>query len=269
MTPKIISLPDGIQTTGAEPTETRRFKIIGVPDQNTANAYALASTPAIIATIYGILYRQDLQISKAAYNQWMVDVPYGKRKIQTGDFSWDFDTTGGTIHITQAKAEVARFPATSAPDQKGAIAVDGNEVKGTEIIIPAMKINVNYRHPLGVITLPQAKFLSSITGTSNSTPFLTYAPGEVLFLGARGSDGTDAEANVNYQFAMAANQTGMTIGDIAGVAKKAWEVAWVRYEDKIVTADGKQVPTRHPKFVYVDRVYDEIDLATALGFGGF
>lgn len=266
---KIIPLPAGIQTTGAEPTETRRFKVIDVPNQSTANAFALASTPAIIATIYGILYRQDLQVSRVAFNQWMIDVPYGKRKIQTGDFTWDFDTTGGTIHITQAKAEVGRFPPASAPDQRGAIAVDGNEVKGTDIIIPAMKINCSFRHPFGVITLAQAKFLSTITGTTNSTRFLTFAPGEVLFLGARGSDGTDSEANVNYQFAMAANQTGQTIGAIAGVAKKAWEVAWIRYEDKVVTADGKEVPTREPKFVYVDRVYDEIDLGTALGFGGF
>jgi hypothetical protein len=265
---RIIALPDGVKATGENPTEIRRFKIVEVSNVSTANAYAIASTPAIIATIYGILYRQDVQTTQVAYNQWIVEVPYGPRKSITGDFTWDFDTTGGTIHITQAKAEVGRFPPASAPNQQGAIAVDGDEVKGTEIVIPAMKINVNFRHPLGVITIPQAKFLSSITGTVNATPFLTFAPGEALFLGARGSDGSEAEANVNYQFAMAANQFGMTIGSITGVAKKAWEVAWIRYQDNVVTADGKEVPTREPKFVYVDRVYDEIDMATALGFGG-
>jgi hypothetical protein len=265
---RIIELPDGVQATGLNPTETRRFKIVDVANVSTVNSFALASTPAIISTIYGILYRQDLQTSKVAYNQWIVEVPYGPRKAVTGDFTWDFDTTGGTIHITQAKAEVGRFPAASAPNQQGAIAVDGDEVKGTEIIVPAMKINVNFRHPYGVITLPRAKFLANITGTTNSTPFLTFPPGEVLFLGARGQDGTEAEATISYQFAMAANQVGATIGQIAGVSKKAWEVAWIRYEDNIVTADGKEVPTREPKFVYVDRVYDEIDMATALGFGG-
>jgi len=264
---RIIELPDGIKATGFNPTELRRFKIIGVTNVNTANAFALASTPSIIGTIYGILYRQDLQTSKVAYNHWLIEVPYGPRKAVTGDFTWDFDTTGGTIHITQAKQEVGRFPAASAPDQRGAIGVDGDEVKGTDIIIPAMKINVNFRHPYGVITLPQAKFLANITGTTNSTPFLTFPPGEVLFLGARGQDGSEAEATVSYQFAMAANQTDMTIGEIANVQKKAWEVAWIRYKDNVVTADGKEVPTREPKFVYVDRVYDEIDMATALGFG--
>jgi hypothetical protein len=198
----------------------------------------------------------------------MVEIAYGTRKNETGDFTWDFDTTGGTIHITQAKEEVARFPAASAPNQKGAIGVDGDEVKGTEIIVPALKINVNFRHPLGVITLPQADFLSDITGTVNNAVFLgTFAPGRVLFLGARGSDGSQAEATVSYQFAVGKNQLNQTIGSVTGVNKKAWEVAWVRYKDTIVTADGKDLPTREPKFVYVDRVYEEIDFRVALGFG--
>jgi hypothetical protein len=265
---RIIELPDGIKTTGRDPSETRRYKIIGVSNSNTANAYALASTPAIIGTVYGLLYRQDVQCSKVAYNHWMVEVPYSPRKNETGDWTWDFDTTGGTIHITQAKAEVARYPANQAPNQRGVIAVDGDEVKGTEIVIPAMKINVQFRHPLGVITIPQAKFLSSITGTVNSDNFLTFAPGEVLFLGARGSDGSNAEATVGYQFAIGKNLTNQTIGTITGVAKKAWDVAWIRYKDNVVTADSKQLPTREPKFVYVDRVYEETALAVALGFGG-
>jgi hypothetical protein len=67
---------------------------------------------------------------------------------------------------------------------------------------------------------------------------------------------------------MAANQSNYTIGEIANISKKAWEVAWVRYEDAVETSDGKQLPTRKPKFVYVDRVYEEIAMSVALGFGG-
>lgn len=262
---RIFDLPDGISTTGGEsPTEVRRLKIVDVFDKDTAVAYAIASTPSLISTVYGILHREDVRVNRSAYNQWMVEVPYGKRKNATGEWTWDFDTTGGTVHVTQAKEELRRYPIGSAPDQLGAIAVDGDEVKGVEIVIPAMKINVQFKHPLGVITLAQAKFLSDITGRTNSDTFLTFAPGQVLFLGARGSDGSEAEATVSYQFAMAANVTGQTIGSIAGVAKRAWEVAWIRYHDTI-TDDN---PTRVAKYVYVDRVYDEINMSAALGFGG-
>lgn len=265
---RLIPVPDGIKTAANPPSETRRYKVVDVADKNTVNALALAATPNIVTTIYGFLFRQDIQVSQTAFNQWAVEVPYAPRKNETGEWTWDFDTTGGTVHITQAKQEVARYPSGTAPDQLGAIGIDGDEVKGTDIIIPAMKINVSYRHPLGVITLAQAKFLATITGTVNSDTFLTFAPGEVLFLGARGSDGTDAEATVSYQFAAAKNVTGQTIGGISGIAKKAWDVAWIRYEDSVETAGGNEVAIRKPKFVYIDRVYEEVAMATALGFGG-
>lgn len=265
---RIFTVPDGISSTGNPPTETHKLKIEGVTDKDTAVAYAIASTPSLVSTIYGILYRDDIRVDRVAYNQWTVEVPYGSRKNETGEWTWDFDTTGGTVHITQAKEELRRYPTATAPDQLGSIAVDGDEVKGTEIIIPAMKINVQFKHPLGVVTLAKAKFLSDMTGKTNSDTFLTFAPGEVLFLGARGSDGSAAEATISYQFAMAANVTGLTIGDIAGVAKRAWEVAWIRYEDTITSADSKDRATRTPQFVYVDRVYDEVAMVTALGFGG-
>lgn len=264
---RIFSLPDGISSTGNPPTETRRLKIDGVTDKDTAVSYAIASTPSLIATAYGVLFRDDVRVTQTAYNQWTVEVPYGTRKNATGEWTWDFDTTGGTVHITQAKEELRRYPTDTAPDQLGAIAVDGDEVKGVEIIIPAMKINVQFKHPLGVVTLAKAKFLSNMTGKTNSDNFLSFAPGEVLFLGARGSDGSEAEATIGYQFAMAANVTGQTIGSIAGVAKRAWEVAWIRYKDAITTVSATDNPTRVAKYVYIDRVYDEIAMAAALGFG--
>jgi hypothetical protein len=265
---RLIPLTDGIDLSGNPPQGVLRYKVVEVSDANTAAAYAIAMTPAMVSTEYGILYRDDVKVRRSAFNQWTIEVPYTTRKNATGEWTWDFDTTGGMIHLTQAKEEVARYPVATAPNQLGSIAVDGDEVKGTEIIVPAMKMNVQYRHPLGVMTIARAKYLSNITGTVNNDTFLTFSPGEVLFLGSRGSDGTDAEAQVSYQFAMAANTTGQTIGDIAGVAKKAWEVAWIRYHDTITTADGKEHPTRVAKHVYIDRVYDEIPMATALGFGG-
>lgn len=268
MTVQWITPPNNYSSTASPPTATYKYVLHGVTDETLANSYALSFSAPLATTIYGILYRNNIQLDRTAYNQWAITVPYAQRQNATGAWTWDFDTTGGTIHITNAKAEVGRYPTATAPNQLGSIAVDGDEVKGTEIIVPALKMNVTYKHPLGVITIPQAKFLASITGTVNSDTFLTFSPGEVLFLGARGQDGTDSEASVNYQFAMASNATGLTIGSIAGVAKKAWEVAWIRYHDTITTEGAAENPTRVPKYVYVDRVYDTIAMAAALGFGG-
>lgn len=264
---QFIDVPNHIESTGNPPTYTTNWKAVGEQSQTFVHSYTLSATPAVVSTIYGTLYRQDIRVRQVAYNHFTVQVPYGVRKNAYGDFTWDFDTTGATVHVSNAISEVGKFPST-APDQKGAIRVNGDSVEGTDIVIPAMKVNVSYKHPYGQITLAQAKFLAGITGKVNSDTFLTFAPGEVLFLGARGSDGTDADATVAYQFAMSSNLTNETIGDITGVDKKGWEVAWIRYEDSVETSGGSDYPVRIPKFVYVDQVYRTVSMSTALGFGG-
>lgn len=271
---QFIQIPGHLESTASPPTYATNWKATGTTSQSFVHSYALGATPGIVSTLYGTLYRQDIRVRQVHYNQFTVHVPYGARKNETGEWTWDYDTTGGTIHITNSKETIDKYPTTSpaavgdAPDQKGAIGVDKDQVKGTDIVIPAMKINVHFKHPLGIVTIAHAKFLAGITGMVNSDTFLTFSPGEVLFLGSRGADGSVAEATATYQFAMSANKTGMTIGDIAGVAKKGWEVAWISYKDATADVAGTDKPVRIPEFVYVERVYDTIAMATALGFGG-
>lgn len=262
-----IPKPSHVDMTASPPTATLHFTAIGSSSALDVTARAIFETDSTYSTPYGRLYRQDVKLTQTHFNRWDVDVPYGTKQNETGQWTWDFDTTGGTVHITHAKQERGRFPAATAPDMGGTIGLDGDQVTGTDIIIPAMKINVQYKHAEGEITIPQAKYLSSITGTVNNASFLTFDPGEVLFLGARGSDGTDAEASVGYQFAMSKNVSGLTIGAIANIVKKGHDYAWIRYQDDTATTGGETAPIRTAKHVYVDRVYDEINLAVALGFG--
>jgi hypothetical protein len=269
-----FEIPEHLNTTANPPTITTHWKAVGTVLQSYVQAYAYGATPAMISTAYGILHRQDIRVRQSAFDQHDVTIPYGVRKNATGQWTWDFDTTGGTIHITNSKASVSRYPTTTpaaladAPDQKGVIGLDGDQIKGTDIIIPALKFNCTFKHPMGVVGIPYAKYLASITGMVNSDPFLNSAPGEVLFLGARGSDGTEAEAQVSYQFAMQSNESDLTVGDIVNIVKKGWDVAWIKYEDNTTTVATATKPVRIPEYVYVERVYDTVALATALGFGG-
>lgn len=267
MTIQLIKVPGFVDTTAEPPTATTRYKTIGEKNEQQVQAYVIANTPRTVNTIYGILWRMDVKLTQTAYNHFDIEIPYGKRPNESGQWSWDFDTTGGTVHISNAKQEVARYPAGKAPNQFGAIGVDGDNVAGTDIVIPAMKINVQFRHPKAEMTIARAKYLAGITGFVNSATFLTFEPGEVLFLGARGSEGSDSESSVGYQFAMSKNVTGLNIGGIAGIVKKGWDVAWIRFEDSVESEGGTDHSIRKPRHVYVDRVYDTVDFKTALGFG--
>lgn len=263
MTFRFHERPVSRSTTHAQPSYTANYMASGTNDAAFVKSFALAATPAVVSTVQGTLYRQDLQIESQGHELFYITVPYGPRKNETGQFRLTFDTTGGTVHITASKETVGKFPSDAA-NHKQLIGVHGDNVDGTDIVIPALRISVVFRHPLGMITIPQIKNLAGYTGCVNSDTFLTFAPGEVLFLGASGSEGSDAETEVTYQFACSQNVSGLSIGDVASVVKKGHEVAWIAYKDD--TDDGK--PVKRPQAVYVERVYDTIAMSTSLGFGG-
>ena len=263
--------PNSRQKTSNPPSLVMEYVADGEFDQAIVTAFAHAATPAIQAVVEGVLYRQDLKVAPQGHKLFYVTVPYGPRKNETGSWRFSFDTTGGSIHITNSKQHIARFPNT-ATDFKGAINVKESggklEVEGADIVIPALKHIYHVKHPMAVITEAYSRYLASITGMVNSDVWHGFQPGEALFLGATGSDGTDVEGEVQYQIAAQQNASGLTIGDIAGIAKKGHELAWISYKDyEDTTSDpGKTLPGKKPKAVYVERVYDTTAFGAALGF---
>ena len=258
---------DSRRTTTTPPTYTASYTAAGTNDGAYVRAYALAATPAVVLLIDGIVYRQDVAVDPLGFELWKVTVPYGKNDNANGSYTLTFDTSGGTVHISASKQTIGKYPVGTAPDYKQLIGVNADQVEGADIIIPALKITANFRHPAAFITLAQIKYLASITGFVNSATFLTFAAGEVLFLGAAGSEGTSTETEVTYQFAMSSNAASLTIGDIASIVKKGHELAWIQYKDAVSTPGFADLPVKQPEFVYIERVYDTVNLALALGFG--
>lgn len=252
--------PDSRSWSYDPPEETRIYTASGV----TATAIKMqapALTPAqIIFPIGGTLFRQNIEIDELGHKVFECTVPYGPRPME--DWQFDFNTMGGTLHI-----KASRFATVRAYDATGVIAADnkqiigdrgGGEVDGTDIIIPALKMTYTYTNPLGAVTEAYVRTLATITGATNNATFRGYNEGELLFLGARGSDGRQTEARVGYEFAASQNVAGMTIGDIAGIAKKGWEYLWLKWEDDEAAGEGIQKPKR----VYIEQIYEKIDFST-------
>lgn len=285
---QFIRIPEHTESTDNPPTLVQYWKAVGSANPAFVKAFVQTGTPITVATINGTLFRDDIQLRQTAYNQFEVAVPYGARSrqpsrgLEVGEWTWDFDTTGGSVHITYAKEEVGRYKvgangdgplAAEVPDKLGLIGVKPETVEGADIVIPLARFGVTFRHPPGAITIPRFKYLAGITGSTNSDTFMTFAPGEVLFLGGRGGEGSQTESTVNYQFLASPNAI-LNIGGIQNIARKGHEVLWVLYEDAEVATgrsdsngNPEKIATRKAKYAYVDRVYDAVPLATALGFG--
>lgn len=253
--------PTSRSMTHEPPTITYLYTLAGTQEHGIAWAYAYSATPTMVAAAGSALYRQDVRVSAVGYDLWDVEVPYGKLDKTTGQYRFSFNTTGGTVRITQAKSHIATFPA-GGPDHGGAIDVDGREVKGADIVIPALKLSYTFRHPLGIVNEALAVRLARITGQVNSATWHGFLAGEALFLGCNGSGGTDTESEVTYEIACSQNLTSATIGGITGVNKKGWEISWVSFADAV---DGGK-PVREAEYIYVERVYDTFNFAQQLGF---
>jgi hypothetical protein len=256
------------QEYGGSPSHELIYKAVGETDDFLVGQYALGATPLTVFRPAGVLYRRGIRVDPDGHAQYRVVVSYGKPDRTTtpvGSVTFSFDTTGGTLHVTQAKQHVATYP-SGGDLHKGAINVKqtdkGADVEGVDIIIPALKFTASFRHPQGIVTPAYVKALASITGTTNSESFLGFEPGELLFLGATGSDGTEAEAEVSYQFLASANGTGLSFGDITGVNKGGHEYLWLSYSDEVESGEAVKQPER----AFVERLYDSANWSAVFGW---
>jgi hypothetical protein len=231
------------------------------------------------------LQAESYSVEYLGDDAWQLEVTYTKEGAEDPEQpdplrrTRSFDTGGGTQHITQAQQAddsplnlEKRYPA-SAPNQLGAIGVDGDSVNGVDIVVPALTWTETYDVPHQFITANYIKNLSKLTGTVNDGTFRTFPAGEILFLGASGSQEWDSDKgdgpwNLSYKFSQSPNagpgQTlpALWIGLIGGVEKDGHDYMWIRYEDDVAS----DTLIKKPKSVYVNKVYRRENFAQ-LGIG--
>lgn len=257
-------IPNSTSFTRRPPGLTRRFRCLGEHDAYIAQSFALGSIPLFVSTPVGILYRQNVQVDEEAHKNYLVTATYAPGEKEVGSYTFSFDAMGATVHITQAREHIASYPSADLPSNphKGAINVDQDgRPQGCDIIVPALRMTHTFRHPQGSVTEARAAVLANAAGHTNANAWHGFAAGTLLFLGATGSDGTDADAEVAYHIAAEKSET-LTMGEISSIAKAGWHYVWAEFEAD--TDDGHAVTKA--KRVHVERTYDPIDFATYLLF---
>lgn len=180
------------------------------------------------------------------------------------DFDFSFDTTGGTQKITQSFRTVNKYaaPGKTAPDFGGAIGVNNDSVEGCEIPTAAFKWTETHYLPIAQATFAYAETLEALTGKRNAQPFRGKPAGAVIFEGAQGGKKDSETAAITFHFKSGKHVSGLTLGEITGIDKKAWDYLWVRYED----AESENQLVKKPVAAYVEEVTIEADFAQ-LGIG--
>ena len=207
------------------------------------------------------LNRQTVQIEQVSIDEnnpdkslWRGTVNYDQNPLPEDKYlipKFSFDTGGGTQHISQSLRPVWR--SADAPNFKGAIGVSDNNVSGVDIVVPNLNLTITQTFPREMVTIGYMADLAYLTGKVNGGWFLGFAPGEVLFMGAGGSDST-IDIDVTFKFAICGSRRDFYVGDIYVPAKYGWEYMWVRYADEVASDGGSIVKV--PSAVYIEQVYE-------------
>ena len=249
--------------TGDRPTAVMKFLVKGTSDEQAALAALAAASPGD----YNGIARTNWHVSPVGdgSDAWEGTVNYAlvtSAPRPVGQSTYSFDTAGGTQHITQAKQHIQTYTrgGATAPDLEGAIGYDGHDVQGCDITVPVYNFSETHYLAADAVTDTYKGTLFSLTGKVNNASFRGFQAGEVLFLGASGTQRQGDNAwEITFRFAASPNVSNLTIGGSSGIAKKGWEYLWVQYEDFADT--GAKAVLKRPRFVFIERVYDEADFA--------
>jgi hypothetical protein len=247
-------------TTGPNRQASIRYLIQGTDSDATAKTTLYATAPTTWTVEDIALPRRNAEIDQIHNDMWIGTVYYGVNSSQpAGTSFYQFDTGGGSQHITQSISTIQRYaPAGgTAPNHAGAIGVTDKSIEGVDIVIPVFNFSEVHYLSDATVSSKQATYFS-LTGKVNSATYKGYAAGELLFLGASGSKRDRDDWEMTFRFSASPNKTNLTVGTITGIAKKGWEYLWVQYEEDSDN-DAKSL-VKKPLAVHIEQVYDYADL---------
>ena len=166
-------------------------------------------------------------------------------------------TTFALLTLSFSETEYLFFgPATllgKPPDFKGAINVKDDSVEGVEVEIPAGHFELTIYVLPEAVTQEYQLLCEYMTGSVNSDVFNGRQPGEVKFLGMRGSQKGQDVTELTYRFAVSPNRANFQVANIPVASKRGWDYLWVRY--KKFADPGANVILDVPAWVVVNQVF--------------
>ncbi|MHC4715345.1 MAG: hypothetical protein ACYS5V_00080 [Planctomycetota bacterium] len=248
---------------------TLHFLILGTDNDATAETALLDE---IDATYRGLVRGQP-NLKHIGYEAWHATVEYidpdspdAEDPPETGESEYHFEIGGETVHITQSISNISRTKAGGgdADDHKGAIGVqDDLTLAGVDIFAPTYHFSETHYLALATVSAAYKATLAGLAYRVNNDTFKGFAAGEVLFMGASGSQRGSDDWQINFSFAARPNEANVDIGGVITVpAIKGWEYLWVRYKKKA----GAESKVLQPRAAYVEQVYKTGDFSN-IGIG--
>lgn len=238
------------------------YYTFGDSDEAASATVAIATAPAT----YDGLPQKNIrrkQVTETVY-QFTFEYRLDQNQVQPSDPTTStynvvlaFNMIGGTEHVTTAYDTTGYVGSggTVVGVQKSiGIDLKTGQVRGVDKIAPVCDFSLTTQFANAIVTNTYMANVKGLVGKTNDATFYGNAIGEVLFKGARGQKRGNDRWELSFEFAANENKTGVTIGDITGVAKKGWEYLDVLYKDSPTLRIANR-PVQVPAQVNVHQVY--------------
>ncbi len=207
---------------------------------------------------------------RGAELRWVVEATYGVRTFgddSLGTSVTNFDASASTVNVKQSLQVVSTHTPDAqqpAPDFQGSINVEGDRVNGVDIIVPTFTFTVQEYLTTAQVSDAYIRAVGLATGSMNSHQFRNYEAGELLFMGASGTERrAKGDWVINFKFGFSPNQQDIEVGPDMSIDKFGWDYLSVYYDaDTDGTANAL---IQKPTAAYVHRVYPSINFTTVLG----
>lgn len=267
---------------GDQPEADEKYHAIHATTRTDAIAAVLLIAPSQMIFSGQILDREYAQAveTESFSGLWDVQVHYSPFKNpEDGDWSYSFDFSGGTAHITTALEHIAdRIDAGEHEDDwkhNGLINVDKDGVpRGLDMVVPSAKFCLKWFMAAPLLTAQYKRSLLRTIGKVNDADFYGAEKGELLFVACTGnrSRRNPALYEIVYQWAFEENKTDFQVGgSFNGIPilptfdlKEGWWYYWVETEPVVSQAGGRKVSKL--KAAHMERIYNYADYSI-LGLG--
>lgn len=259
-------------STPADTKHSRRrfYHITGKANVEEARQELVSNAPQVSGGLPAYAYR----LNELGYEFYEGEIEYktlnlsiqGGSNLGVSQFSVRVSASTASQHITHG--ELISSTASSHPPGKlatsffGAIAVDLEEpdkpsVQGIDILVPVLSMTITVGKLPATLTSNFWKNIGRMTAKINGDPFMGFAPGEVLFVGASGEVTEenrilgDSSVPIAYEFQMQENLRNIQVGKEpagAGAAqvtvpeKLGWDVLSVTTVPWIDTGNLQSYP---------------------------
>jgi len=242
--------------------DTRELEYVawGSDDPAAIEAAISAEAPVILDGLVITSYTQRPRDNDESV--FDATVIYGQSPTED-ESELSFELSMVTSHVTQPLQRIAAYGSVSDLNTVRGIGWDGERFQGTDIQIPVFTWRESVTRSRSLVNNAfLGQLMTCAANPINDVSFRGFAPGEVMFLGASGGQKGANKMSIAYAFAGSPNLTGLSIGDINGIAKKGFEYLWALYEKAEDTTNKFVIEM--PTAVLVERMYNSSNIASLL-----